>query len=888
MKHIDRLKVVATALSSLTLTVGSVVTMGAAVTGGRTLAQALTDGAGFQYTAKVGDTNITFVVDDGSGIWLNGLWTITDSTHITLTQILTSSNGGGPVTFQNQTPFVYNGDSAFALNAGLTNPHDPGFDIILCAGQSNMVGQDSPTSALDIVDPRVFSYGGYSVETATYRKITQAVDPLRYNYSQGSLPALGNGSGLSPAQWFAKTYAGMIPSNRKVLLVPVARSATTLVANTPGWAPGDGTSTSGASLYENAITQGNLALAEAQLMYPASRIVGAIWLQGEGDADWSVSQINYAAAMKTLIQGFRTRLTGAANMWFILGGLMAENVSNAPGNGAGNTVGYAAIDAAHQQVAAEMARCAYYPGVSGYQMPDYIHYRAAAARILGCRAASKVPLALTSPGADATAPTIMRASVAATATSIVAVTLSEPFDPAYPPQTSAWAVTGHTVTSASGAGNVVYLTVSSPFVNGEAQRTVTFTAPGNGLRDLAGNMMASQSAVNITNNAPAIDSTPPTLSGATVANATPATLTMTASESLDTTNVPDVSAFAVSGHTVVSVGVTATTVTLTLGEVFVAGEAARTVSYTQPGSAGLRDLAGNLMVSFSGMSVTNNAPASDTTPPTFSSAQIAAASPTVVQITMSETLGTSVPPASAFAITENGSAKTVSSVSVSGQVVSATCATAFSNGTTVQVTYTAPGTDPRIKDVAGNAAVSFGPSSVTNNVAASSGTDLRLTNLVTMTETSAVAPYAYKTDSGVNYANNPNGGVTQLALAGDGTLIVKLSGVNPGKHLIGFKTGQTNVGYGSIGIDFMADYSVGYKAFSGTATTTTSGRIPVDNDFVKFVRSGTTIAVYVSSDGGSTYTLILTFTGVAAGTLYCQMQSQSNGQFIGPVGTGWA
>jgi hypothetical protein len=569
---------------------------------------------------------------------------------------------------------------------------------------------------------------------------------------------------------------------------------------------------------------------------------------------------------------------------FIMIGMIGEYVANA----GGATPGYPVIDNAHRQLAAEIPRCAYVQGLTGYQLTTgNVHYNATAARILGCNAAAAVAVARESSGADTTAPTVRSLTVPATNTSRLTMVLSEPVDPNFVPAASAFAVTGHTVSSVSVAGNTVYLTFTTPFVNGEATRTVTYTQPGsNGLRDLSGNLMATYGPGNITNNAPAIDSTPPTLSGATVANASPATLTLTASESLDTNFVPAASAFTVSGHTVTSVGVTSTTVTLSLGEAFVNGEAARTVSYTQPGSNGVRDLAGNLMVTFSGLAVTNNVSATDTQAPTFSSAQVANASPTVVQITMSESLAASVPPTSAFAITENGSAKTVSSVSVSGAVVSVTCATPFSTGTTIQVTYTAPGADPRIKDASSNVTATFGPSAVTNNVAAAGLADIRFGNLVNMNETSTTAPYAY---AAVNYAainTTVEGGTSNLALAGDGTFIVKLGYSSTTKNMVGMRTSQTTGAYNTN--VFNIQVGANYGIFVGTGTQIGGNRAPVDGDLIKFDRTGTTVQVYVSSNNGTSYTQIWQVTGVATGTLYVQMMGQTGATFTAPQGTGFA
>lgn len=106
-------------------------------------------------------------------------------------------------------------------------------------------------------------------------------------------------------------------------------------------------------------------------------------------------------------------------------------------------------------------------------------------------------------------------------------------------------------------------------------------------------------------NAVAVDTTAPTASSAAVANATPTIVAITMSEAMDPAYVPSASAFTVTGHTVSSASVSGSTVSLTVSAAFVNGET-RTVSYVQPGSNAARDLAGNLLASFSNLSITNN------------------------------------------------------------------------------------------------------------------------------------------------------------------------------------------------------------------------------------------------------------------------------------------
>lgn len=112
--------------------------------------------------------------------------------------------------------------------------------------------------------------------------------------------------------------------------------------------------------------------------------------------------------------------------------------------------------------------------------------------------------------------------------------------------------------------------------------------------------------INQAVGAVALDTTAPTANSAAVANATPTVVNITMSEALDAAYVPAASAFTVSGHTVSSVAISGSTINVTVSAAFTYGEAARTVSYTQPGSNQARDIAGNLLASFSSLAITNN------------------------------------------------------------------------------------------------------------------------------------------------------------------------------------------------------------------------------------------------------------------------------------------
>ncbi len=94
---------------------------------------------------------------------------------------------------------------------------------------------------------------------------------------------------------------------------------------------------------------------------------------------------------------------------------------------------------------------------------------------------------------------------------------------------------------------------------------------------------------------------------------------------------------------------------------------------------------------------------------------------TILTLTYNEALDTaSQPAAGAFAVTVDGTARTVDAVSLSGSAVVLTLASAVAEGETVTVGYTAPtgaGATP-LKDAAGNAAASFTDEAVTNETEA--------------------------------------------------------------------------------------------------------------------------------------------------------------------------
>lgn len=102
----------------------------------------------------------------------------------------------------------------------------------------------------------------------------------------------------------------------------------------------------------------------------------------------------------------------------------------------------------------------------------------------------------------------------------------------------------------------------------------------------------------------------------------------------------------------------------------------------------------------------------DVTAPTISTATVENAQPTRIVITYNEALLASPLPATGDFTVSGG--KTVSTVGISGSVLTITVNSAYVNGNAIKISYV-PGTN-KVKDAAGNIAQAFTLLAVTNNV----------------------------------------------------------------------------------------------------------------------------------------------------------------------------
>ena len=281
--------------------------------------------------------------------------------------------------------------------------------------------------------------------------------------------------------------------------------------------------------------------------------------------------------------------------------------------------------------------------------------------------------------------------------------------------------TARTVSSVSVSGTKVLLTLSSPVAYGNTV-TVAYTKPSaNPLQTTAGGQAATISAQSVTNRvaAPAAPAVPAYVSSE-IKDAARSVVEMTYNLSLANI-VPAASAFTVqvnsTARTVSSVSVSGTKVLLTLSSPVAYGNTV-TVAYTKPSANPLQTSAGGQAATISAQSVTNRiaAPAAPAVP-AYVSSELKDAARSVIEMTYNLSLANIVPAASAFTVQVNSTARSVSSVSVSGTKVLLTLSSPVAYGNTVTVAYTKPSTSP-LQTSAGGQAATISAQSVTNRIAA--------------------------------------------------------------------------------------------------------------------------------------------------------------------------
>jgi hypothetical protein len=487
---------------------------------------------------------------------------------------------------------------------------------------------------------------------------------------------------------------------------------------------------------------------------------------------------------------------------------------------------------------------------------------------------SLAPVAVGSP--DTAPPTVSSAQVTNAARSVIALQMSEVLAGS-PPAASAFAVSGgKTVTGVAYAGSVINLTVNTPYANGDVI-TASYTKPGSGtvIQDVAGNQTANFST-SVTNNIAAADATPPTLTSATVADASPTVVNLLFSEAMDQTSIPAASAFAIAGHTISAVAfASATACNLTVTPAFVNGEAARTLAYTQPGTGNLKDLAGNLLANVASLAVTNNVSASDTTPPTPQGAQVAAANTSKIIMVFSEPLVTGVPAISAF----TAAGKTITGVALNGGNLEITVDTPYAANAQITLAYTQPGTG-RLQDAAGNFVASFSARYISNNVLGGGDPVTVLVNTSGVTsQGDDTLGRTYFGSVGGSYIADQWGTANKSFPAG---AAAEVHG-----QLVGYVTGEAipNISMDTVNApDIFANtlctiasngsgnYNIKENGV-GIAGNVVASRAIANGDKYGIFRDGAgQLSARVSSDGGATWTTLHNYSGPTTAQLFILLQ----------------
>jgi uncharacterized repeat protein (TIGR02059 family) len=270
-----------------------------------------------------------------------------------------------------------------------------------------------------------------------------------------------------------------------------------------------------------------------------------------------------------------------------------------------------------------------------------------------------------------------------------------------------------TISSVAVSGTKVQLTLSSPVIYGDVV-TVAYTKPAtNPLQTASGGQAISISAQVVTNRVTAVS---PAYVSSAIENATPSLLEMTYNLSL-TNIVPAASSFSVlvnsTARTISSVVVSGTKVQLTLSSPVIYGDVV-TVAYTKPATNPIQTTSGGQAISISAQAVTNRVTAVS---PAYVSSAIENATPSLLEMTYNLLLASIVPAGSSFSVLVNSTARTISSVVVSGTKVQLILSSPVIYGDVVTVAYAKPATNP-LQTTSGGQAISISAQAVTNRVTA--------------------------------------------------------------------------------------------------------------------------------------------------------------------------
>ncbi len=309
----------------------------------------------------------------------------------------------------------------------------------------------------------------------------------------------------------------------------------------------------------------------------------------------------------------------------------------------------------------------------------------------------------------------------------------------------------------------------------------------------------------------------PVYSGSVINDPTPARLEMTFSLTL-ANKLPATSSFSISvngsSRNVSAVSVSGTKVFLIMSSPVSYGDKI-TVAYTKPSTNPLQTTLGGQVASFTQQNVNNYVAAPV---PVYVSSVIDNSSPSNLVMTYNMSLANISPAASAFSVRVNSSARTVSSVAVSGTKVTLTLASQVIYGDAVTVAYTKPSTNP-LQTSAGGQAASFSAQTVTNNLTAPVNSPPTIIISSPTKSTAFIAPATITIDAS---ASDPDGTVTKVEFY-NGT--VKLGELTSTPWSYTWK----EVNEGSYSITAAATDNSGSRTVSSTVTVVVEKAAPAVN-----------------------------------------------------------
>lgn len=179
--------------------------------------------------------------------------------------------------------------------------------------------------------------------------------------------------------------------------------------------------------------------------------------------------------------------------------------------------------------------------------------------------------------------------------------------------------------------------------------------------------------------------------------------------------------------------------------------------------------------------------------------------------------------------------------------------TGLTNGTAYTATV-------RARNSVGSSAASAASNSVTPI-----GTGLRASGLAYLTESgNDTTGWSYTTQSGAQYSNTQSIVDKALPAGGDGYVEFTIGHVpaNTSGIGIGYRVNSTVPGGYAQTVHGLLVTDHYYYVGGGTFTDATVFRTALQNDKVRLVFAGTTVTIQVSSDGGTTFSVLHTVTGV--------------------------